>query len=104
MLQTTQPSSQTESAVSSRRTHVLHMEDRKQLSLTAIMDVDSYSDTIVMCKTAFGDMIIEGEDLHVRELNLENGEMQLQGTITAITYTKEETDKKSVGFFRRLFR
>lgn len=104
MLQTTQTSSQATQPSTSRRPHVLHMEDRTQLFVTGITDVDSYSDTIVLCKTVCGDMIIEGENLHVLELKLENGELQLQGTITAITYTKEENERKTGGFFQRLFR
>lgn len=80
--------------------HRLAMEDRQHLSLTGVTDVDSFDDTLVLLKTNRGLMSVRGEGLQLKNLNLEGGEVRVDGTISAIVY--EESRHEGGGFLRRL--
>ncbi|MBR3588688.1 MAG: sporulation protein YabP, partial [Clostridia bacterium] len=43
-----------------------------------------------------------GEDLHIKNLNIEAGEVLLEGKISSLTYS-DNTNAQS-GFFSRIFR
>lgn len=80
--------------------HRLALEERQRLSLTGVTDVDSFDDTLVLLKTNRGLMTVRGEGLQLKNLNLEGGEVRVEGTISAIVY--EASRQESGSFLRRL--
>jgi len=80
--------------------HRLALEDRQHLSLTGVTDVDSFDETLVLLKTNRGMMSVRGEGLQLKNLNLEGGEVRVDGTISAIVY--EASGHEGGGFLRRL--
>ena len=80
--------------------HRLTMEDCQHLSLTGVTDVDSFDDTLVLLKTNRGLMSVRGEGLQLKNLNLEGGEVRVEGTISAIVY--EASGHEGGSFLRRL--
>lgn len=80
--------------------HRLTLEDRQHLSLSGVTDVDSFDDTVVLLRTNRGLMTIRGEGLQLKNLNLEGGEVRVDGTVTAIVY--EQSTHEGGGFLRRL--
>lgn len=85
------------------KTHRAVLEDRRLLTLTGVLDVDSYDDHAVCAKTAGGSLTVEGEGLHVKRLSLEEGILELEGVIGAFYYTDAPAGEGK-GFFARLFR
>lgn len=71
------------------------------LNVTAVDDVVSFDETMV--SLAVGDTVINisGEDLSVKNLSLENGEITVNGKITAIVYFDETPRKKRFPLFGR---
>ncbi|MBQ7541091.1 MAG: sporulation protein YabP [Clostridia bacterium] len=80
----------------------LSLEDRKHLSVTGVSDVDSFDEQSVTVYTQLGELSIRGTDLHINALNVETGELVVDGQIDALIYTREQP--KSSGFFGRVFR
>ena len=80
--------------------HRLTLEDRQHLSLTGVTDVDSFDDTLVLLRTNRGLMTVRGEGLQLKNLNLEGGEVRVDGTVSAIVY--EQSAHEGGGFLRRL--
>ncbi len=80
--------------------HRLSLEDRHLLSLTGVTDVDSFDDTVVLLQTNRGRMTVRGEGLQLKHLNLEGGQVSVEGTVSAIVY--EQATRDSGGFLRRL--
>ncbi len=78
----------------------LTLEDRQHLTLTGVTDVDSFDDTVVLLHTNRGLMTIRGEGLQLKNLNLEGGQVQVEGTVSAIVY--EQAVRESGSFLRRL--
>ena len=82
--------------------HQLILEDRRALTLSGVSDVDSFDETTVIVYTDLGELTIKGENLHINRLNLESGDLSLEGQIYSLVYT--EVHSRSGGFFGKLFK
>lgn len=80
--------------------HLVSMENRQRMTLTGVNDVSSFSDTSVELKTSMGAMIIKGRGLSISKLNTDSGELNVNGEISMLQYTK----KNGGGFFTGLFK
>lgn len=69
--------------------HSLSMQNRAKMELTGVTDVISFDEDMVVAETNLGIILVKGEDLHINRLNLEKGELDIEGHIVNITY--EET-------------
>ncbi len=49
-----------------------------------------------------GELTVRGSDLHIINLNVDSGELSLEGTVNSLTYSDEQPGKG--GFFSRVFR
>ncbi len=87
-----------------RRNHQLTLKSREHLSLEGVVNVESFDRQEVYLETIQGGMIIRGEDLHIKELNLEQSELVLTGYVHSLEYLGDSLSKRSRGFLGRLFR
>lgn len=86
----------------SKLPHSLILEDRKNLTVTGVRDVDSFDDQVVVAYTDLGELVVKGKNLHISKLNLDNGELAFEGNIGSMIYT--ENKPKSLGMFSKIFR
>jgi len=84
-----------------RRGHALHLEGRELMSVSGVKDVDSFNEQEIRLVTEMGLMYVEGSGLHITKLNLDDGQILLEGEISAIQYGEMETERAS--FLARLF-
>ena len=85
--------------------HRLSIDGRESVALTGITDVISFDEEQVVCDTSMGVVIIKGSDLHVSNLNVDSGELDIHGEITAITYEGNiSRGGKSSSFFGKIFK
>lgn len=85
--------------------HRLIVNNRKGGSLNGITDVIAFDMNEVLLETELGMLMIKGKDLHVNRLNLEKGEVDIDGTIDSLTYSEvSDYSKKGESLFGRLFR
>ncbi len=83
--------------------HTLSLNSRKNVEITGVTDVGTYSDDTVEVDTVNGCMIIDGEDLSITKLDVESGILALVGRIDSISYT--DVDKpRAHGIFQRIFK
>ncbi|MBR1779037.1 MAG: sporulation protein YabP [Clostridia bacterium] len=83
--------------------HDLILKDRKSLSITGVIDVDSFDEETVVVYTDQGELTVRGENLHIIKISLDSGDVSLDGTITALVYTDNGKLGKQ-NFFSRLFK
>ena len=81
--------------------HELRLENREKLSVTGVREVESFDENAVVLHTARGVLIIRGENLHLKTLSIDGGQIAVTGTIGSLSH--EETQKGG-GLFQRLFR
>lgn len=77
--------------------------DRKKLSITEVVDVDSFNLDEIVLKTFRGKMNIKGSNLHVKRLSLEVGEIEVEGEISGMVFCDKKIEEKK-GFLKSLFR
>lgn len=82
--------------------HSLILENRKTLNATGVSNVDSFDEQTVVAYTDLGELVIHGTNLHINKLNIDSGELTLDGEITSMTYS--ENRATTGGFFNRLFK
>lgn len=78
---------------------------REELRLTGVKDVHSFNEEAVILETQLGLLTIGGEDLHIVKLNLEVGELEVQGLINSFVYNDDTKFlSKGEGLFSKLFK
>ncbi len=82
--------------------HHIILEDRKLMTVTGVNDIDSFDEQTVEVYTEYGELIIKGMNLHINKIDVDTGELSVEGEIYSITYTDSAQNKG--GFFSRLFR
>ncbi len=78
----------------------LILDNRKKLSVTGVEDVAGFNDESVSLKTVNGDLLVGGSKLHISKLDLDTGNVELEGVINSLHYSREKNDKS---FMQRLF-
>ncbi|HHV30210.1 sporulation protein YabP [Acetivibrio mesophilus] len=84
--------------------HNLILENRERLSISGVVDVESFNDEMVVADTELGLLIIRGEDLHINKLSVESSELSIEGYITSCEYNDKDGRSKGMGFFAKMFR
>lgn len=88
-----------------RENHRIVLYDRKSGQLTGVRDVRSFDLNEIVLETERGILTITGQDLHVDRLNLDKGEVDLDGQVDSMRYTDGDAAVKTgQGFLKRLLR
>lgn len=66
--------------------HRLELLERKELRVTGVSHVESFTDTEISVETAMGFLVLVGESLHITQLNLDEGTLVVEGHLTSIQY------------------
>ena len=82
--------------------HNLILEERGSLTVTGVEDIDSFDDQTVVIYTGLGELTVRGNQLHIERIDLQAGELELQGQVDALTYAGQPAVRG--GFFARIFR
>ncbi len=83
--------------------HSLRLENRTSLVMTGVTDVDSFDENTVSLFTELGELVIRGRKLHINVMNVETGDLSVEGDITALVYGDKDRKKKP-SLVGRLFR
>ncbi len=81
--------------------HRLTLDSRSRLSITGVMEVESFDDTMICLTTTRGPLTIHGKTLHLQQLSIDGGQVLVDGSVDSIIY--EDEAQQAGGFFARLF-
>ncbi|MGM9679973.1 MAG: YabP/YqfC family sporulation protein [Eubacteriales bacterium] len=76
--------------------HRLELEGRKVLTLSGVEDVLGFEETSVILSTTMGILTVEGEELHIRHMSMEDGNLVIDGKIGGILYVDKSTRKSGL--------
>ena len=82
--------------------HLVTLSERRMLTVSGVQDVDSFDETMTVIYTELGELTVKGMGLHITRLNIETGDLTLDGTVESLTYT--DVRNRAGGFFGKLFR
>lgn len=82
--------------------HSIVVQGRERITVAGVLDVDSFNETEIQLVTDLGLVTIVGEQMHISRLNLEDGQMIVEGHFIALEYSDEDTKRRG-SLFGRLF-
>lgn len=82
------------------RSHVA-IENREKISITGIKQVDSFDESEVSARFENSSVSVFGQGLHISRLDLDNGILVIDGFITGIEYSENQSHQ---GILSRLFK
>ena len=77
----------------SARGHKLEMDHHRSLSMTGVKDVPVFTDKNVTVILDGETLFITGQDLSVKNLDVENGKLSLTGTVYSLKYSSSSSPK-----------
>jgi len=80
----------------------LTLVNRRRLTITGITEVLRFDDTAAAFDTIKRRLVIRGENLRVETMDVEAGTVILNGTVSALGYVGDGSEK--TGVFGKLFR
>ena len=84
--------------------HAIHIENRERIVVTGVEDVDNFNEEEVNFQTESGYVTLTGNDLHITRLNLEEGQLIIEGVINGVAYSGLHEQGEGGGFFSKLFK
>ncbi|RDW15312.1 sporulation protein YabP [Oceanobacillus arenosus] len=84
--------------------HIVKLNNRKNLEITGVKEVDSFDNEEFLLQTVMGYLIVRGQNLQLKNLDVAEGVVTIKGKIYELSYVDEEQQEKAKGFFSKLFR
>jgi len=84
------------------RAHGVQIDQRARMTVTGVSDVESFHEQEIVLMTEGGPLRIDGEGLHLSKLNLEDGQVAVEGEIIALEYEPPVRERR--GLFSRMGR
>ncbi len=81
--------------------HELRLDNRANLSISGVKDVESFDEAVVVLRTVRGLLVVRGAKLQLQALSIDGGQICICGLIDSLCYEEEQ---KTTGFLKRLFR
>lgn len=82
----------------------LNLENRKKLTISGVVEVISFDEIKIDLTTNLGNLTIKGEVLKMNKLDVQNGDVIIEGNITSMIYNGKVTKKSNENIIKRLFR
>lgn len=83
------------------RPHQLTMQGRTRARLSGVTAVSCFNEQEIVLDTSEGEVALLGKGLHIEQLNLEDGQLDVTGEIAGIEYNGPSTKGERRGLFSR---
>ena len=80
------------------------MRGRKTLDITGVKQVESFDNEEFLLETVMGFLAIRGQNLTMKNLDVDKGIVSIKGKIYDLVYLDEHQGDKAKGFFSKLFK
>lgn len=84
--------------------HDVIMRGRRLLEITGVKQVESFDNEEFLLETVMGFLAIKGQNLQMKNLDVDKGIVSIKGKIYELIYLDEQHGEKAKGFFSKLFR
>jgi len=85
--------------------HSLSLVDRKNLAIDGVRHVGGFNESEISLETGMGPLLLLGEGMHITKLNMETGELCVEGFLTAIQYLEKKVrDSRKKGILKRILK
>ncbi len=85
--------------------HSIKMDQRENIFITGVNDVISFDEESAIIDTAMDILVINGQNLHINKLNLEDGQVSMDGQISGLHYEQAGAfGKNKSSFLSKIFK
>ncbi len=84
--------------------HSVTIDNREKISISGVEDVESFDEETIIVYTSMGTLTLKGGDFRISKLNVDSGELIVEGEMDSIAYSDEHARDKSGSFFGKLFK
>ncbi|WP_227939119.1 sporulation protein YabP [Alkalihalobacillus deserti] len=84
--------------------HDVILKARRQLDITGVKQVESFDNEEFLLETVMGFLSVRGQNLHMKNLNVEQGIVSIEGKVYDLIYLDQNQQDKTKGFFGKLFK
>lgn len=82
--------------------HRLELDGRERLVVSGVEEVERFDEEEIVMSTTAGTLVVGGSNLHIGKLNLDGGELHVDGMIHTLLYEDSAPTGGRGGFLRRL--
>lgn len=83
--------------------HTVTIDNREKITITDILEIDSFDECEIRATLKRGAMVIKGEKLHIQILDLQEGKAVIAGIINSLMYVKVK-EKGEKGILARIMK
>lgn len=87
-----------------KREHQIVLNSRKVLDITGVKQVESFDNEEFLLETEMGFLSIRGHNLQMKNLDVEEGKVSIQGMVDDLVYLDQHHGEKPKGLFGKLFK
>ncbi len=85
--------------------HSITLENRNSLSISGVKDIYNFDENKVVLETSLGTLAITGEGLQINQLNIDDGNLHVKGSIVSCIYSESrELKDRGKGILGRMFK
>jgi|SRR5699024_5711253 len=84
--------------------HSLTINNRKNVEVHGVKEVDSFDHEEFLLETVMGYLIIRGRNLQLKNLDVTEGKVTIKGKVYELSYVDEEQEETAKGIFSKLFK
>lgn len=86
--------------------HEIMLTNRSTLEMSGVIRVESFDSEEFLLQTEYGYLGVRGQDLHIKNLDLDQGCISIEGQIMDISYldTHRSSGEKARNFLGRIFK
>lgn len=89
-------------AIKNQHNHIVHIDNRERIEISGVTKVDTFNEDDVILHTIMGVLNIKGKNMKVNKLNVDTGDMLIEGMIYSMHYLSKDKEKGS--FLKKLFK
>jgi sporulation protein YabP len=87
-----------------RHCHEVVASERRSLRVFGVKEVDSFDEFGAVLKTDMGELTVEGEELKIGTLDIDRGEVALNGKINGLFYSDDVRPSEKKGLLSKMFK
>lgn len=84
--------------------HKVEMKQRKDIHISGVKALDSFDSEEFLLETTMGYLVIRGQQLQLKNLNLDDSFVQIMGNVYEMTYVDDQREGRAKGLFGKLFK
>lgn len=85
-----------EKGTEQEKKHSVEMTARQRVSISGVLEVESFDDRSVQLVTDCGELTLEGEELHIGTLDIATGAVEVCGRVFGLYYSDGAPAKKGL--------